>query len=56
MEAINVDQVLRLQRERLEKLRHVARCQQVDGLNEVTTCSIDGLVLPCGASSVSAVR
>jgi|GEM_PF-5018384 len=49
MEAINLDQVLRLQREREKELRQLARCQQVDGLGAVSTCWVEGLLLPVSA-------
>lgn len=50
MEAINLDQVLRLRRAREKELRELARCQQVDGLGAVSTCWVGGLLLPVNAA------
>lgn len=49
MEAINLDQMLRLRQAREKELRQLARCQQVDGLGAVSTCWVEGLLLPVSA-------
>lgn len=53
MEAVRLGWLLRQQENRAQALRHVERCQQVDGLGSLPACAVDGVVFRCRPSVVA---